>query len=89
MRFQIGHTPQVERTRVPVGKGVVGQVALTRQPILLNDVSKADYYIDAPIPTYVPSWPCRSSPRTASSASWISKASSLISSVQSTCTCSP
>jgi sigma-B regulation protein RsbU (phosphoserine phosphatase) len=47
MRFQIGHTPQVERTRVPVGKGVVGQVALTRQPILLNDVSKADYYIAA------------------------------------------
>jgi sigma-B regulation protein RsbU (phosphoserine phosphatase) len=47
MRFQIGHTPQVERTRVPVGKGVVGQVALTRQPILLNDVKTADYYIDA------------------------------------------
>jgi sigma-B regulation protein RsbU (phosphoserine phosphatase) len=47
MRFQIGHTPQVERTRVPVGKGVAGQVALTRQPILLNDVSKADYYVSA------------------------------------------
>ncbi len=47
MRYQIGHTPQVERTRVPVGKGVVGQVALTRQPILLNDVSTADYYINA------------------------------------------
>jgi phosphoserine phosphatase RsbU/P len=47
MRFQIGHTPQVERTRVPVGKGVVGQVALTRQPILLNDVKSAEYYIDA------------------------------------------
>jgi phosphoserine phosphatase RsbU/P len=47
MRFQIGHTPQVERTRVPVGKGVVGQVALTRQPLLLNDVSKVDYYISA------------------------------------------
>ncbi len=47
MRFQIGHTPAVERTRVPLGKGVVGQVALTRQPILLNDVAKADYYIDA------------------------------------------
>jgi len=45
MRFQIGHTPQVERARVPVGKGVVGQVALTRQPILLNDVSTADFYI--------------------------------------------
>ncbi len=47
MRFQIGHTPQVERTRVPVGKGVVGQVALTRQPIMLNDVSTADFYIAA------------------------------------------
>ncbi len=47
MRFQIGHTPQVERTRVPVGKGVVGQVALTRQPILLNDVAGAEFYISA------------------------------------------
>ena len=47
MRFQIGHTPEVERTRVPLGKGVVGQVALTRQAILLNDVSQADYYINA------------------------------------------
>jgi sigma-B regulation protein RsbU (phosphoserine phosphatase) len=47
MRFQIGHTPQIERTRVPVGKGVVGQVALTRQPILLNDVSTADFYVAA------------------------------------------
>ena len=47
MRFQIGHTPKVERTRIPVGKGVVGQVALTRQAILLNDVTKADYYISA------------------------------------------
>ena len=47
MRFQIGHSAEVERTRVPVGKGVVGQVALTRQAILLNDVRKADYYIDA------------------------------------------
>jgi len=47
MRFQIGHSPKVERTRLPVGKGVVGQVALTRQPILLNDVKTVDYYIDA------------------------------------------
>ncbi len=47
MRFQIGHTPQVERMRIPVGKGVAGQVALTRQPILLNDVSTADYYVSA------------------------------------------
>jgi sigma-B regulation protein RsbU (phosphoserine phosphatase) len=47
MRFQIGHTMQIERTRVPLGKGVVGQVALTRQPILLNDIATADYYISA------------------------------------------
>jgi sigma-B regulation protein RsbU (phosphoserine phosphatase) len=47
MRFQIGHTPQVERTRIPLGKGVVGQVALTRQPVLLNDVSSSGDYIPA------------------------------------------
>jgi sigma-B regulation protein RsbU (phosphoserine phosphatase) len=46
MRYQIGHTPQAERLRVPVGKGVVGQVALTRQPLLLNDVTAADFYIE-------------------------------------------
>jgi sigma-B regulation protein RsbU (phosphoserine phosphatase) len=45
MRFQIGHDSNTERTRIPVGKGVVGQVALTRQPILLNDVSTSEYYI--------------------------------------------
>ncbi|HEY3706026.1 MAG TPA: SpoIIE family protein phosphatase [Terracidiphilus sp.] len=45
MRFQIGHTPEVERMRYPLGKGVVGQVALTRQPLLLNDVSKSPAYL--------------------------------------------
>ena len=45
MRFQIGHTAQIERSRFPVGAGVVGQVALTRQPILLNDVSTSQHYI--------------------------------------------
>ena len=47
MRFQIGHSPEVERSRFPIGKGVVGQVALTRQPILLNDVSTSDIYVAA------------------------------------------
>jgi sigma-B regulation protein RsbU (phosphoserine phosphatase) len=47
MRFQIGHTPEVERTHIPLGKGIIGQVALTRQPILLNDVSTAEGYIPA------------------------------------------
>jgi sigma-B regulation protein RsbU (phosphoserine phosphatase) len=46
MRFQIGHTPEVERMRFPVGKGVVGQVALTRQPMMLNDVRSSSVYID-------------------------------------------
>ena len=45
MRFQIGHTPEVERTRIPVGKGIVGQVALTRQAILINDVTTAEGYV--------------------------------------------
>lgn len=47
MRFQIGHTPEVQRMRLPLGKGVVGQVALTRQPILLNDVSTDENYLAA------------------------------------------
>ncbi len=47
MRFQIGHSPDVQRMRFPVGKGIVGQVALTRQPILLNDVSTDPNYFAA------------------------------------------
>jgi phosphoserine phosphatase RsbU/P len=47
MRFQIGHRTETERTRMPLGKGVVGQVALTRQPILLNDVSASADYVAA------------------------------------------
>lgn len=45
VRFQIGHTTEGQRVRLPVGKGIVGQVALTRQPILLNDVSSSPHYI--------------------------------------------
>jgi len=47
VRFQIGHKPEVQRMRIPVGKGVVGQVALTRQAILLKDISQAESYIPA------------------------------------------
>ena len=47
MRFQIGHTQQAARIRIPVGKGIVGQVALTRQAILVNDVTKDERYISA------------------------------------------
>ena len=45
MRFQTGHTAEVERTPIPLGQGVVGQVALSRRAILINDVSKAENYI--------------------------------------------
>ena len=47
MRFQIGHRPEIERLRIPIGDGVVGQVAQTREPILLNDVRQASNYINA------------------------------------------
>jgi sigma-B regulation protein RsbU (phosphoserine phosphatase) len=45
MRFQIGHTAQTERMRVPMGRGVIGQVAQTRKPMLLNDVTTSEDYI--------------------------------------------
>ena len=45
MRFQIGHNVEGQRVRLPMGKGIVGQVALTRQPILVNDVSTSEHYI--------------------------------------------
>jgi phosphoserine phosphatase RsbU/P len=47
MRFQIGHTPEAERLRIKVGQGIVGQVAQERHAILVNDVSKAENYINA------------------------------------------
>jgi sigma-B regulation protein RsbU (phosphoserine phosphatase) len=47
MRFQTGHSPEVERQRIPMGKGVAGQVALTRQPVLLNDVASSEDYLPA------------------------------------------
>ncbi|MDR3740011.1 MAG: GAF domain-containing protein [Terracidiphilus sp.] len=50
VRFQIGHSPDVQRMRFPLGKGVVGQVAQARRAILLNDV--------AGDPNYVVSNPC-------------------------------
>jgi len=46
VRFQIGHTMKVERLSIPMGLGVVGQVALTRQPVLLNDVRNSEVYIE-------------------------------------------
>src|ERR1700756_3987764 len=36
MRFQIGHTPEVERMRIKLGRGVVGQAALQRNSLLIE-----------------------------------------------------
>jgi sigma-B regulation protein RsbU (phosphoserine phosphatase) len=47
MRFQIGHTPEAERLRIRLGKGVVGQAAERREAILLEDVRQAENYIAA------------------------------------------
>ena len=47
MRFQIGHTPEAERMRIKMGKGIVGQVAENRQAMLVNDVREVANYISA------------------------------------------
>ena len=46
MRFQIGHTAEAERLKIKMGKGIVGQVAQSRQAILINDVLKNEHYIN-------------------------------------------
>ena len=47
MRFQTGHTPDVERIRVKLGRGISGTAALQRRAILVEDVRKVDNYINA------------------------------------------
>lgn len=47
MRFQVGHTADIERMRVKVGKGIVGQAAATRMSVLVDDVTHSPHYIDA------------------------------------------
>jgi len=47
MRFQTGHAPDVERLRIKLGRGIVGQAAAERRSVLVEDVTKIDNYIDA------------------------------------------
>ncbi len=47
MRFQIGHNASVERARIKLGRGIVGQAAAARRSILIDDVSEAPDYISA------------------------------------------
>ena len=58
MRFQIGHTTEVERMRIKLGRGVVGQAALQRKSILVEDVRRQKT-TSTPTPTSAPSWPSR------------------------------
>lgn len=46
MRFQTGHTPEVERMRIKLGLGIVGQAAGQRKSFLIEDVRKVENYID-------------------------------------------
>jgi sigma-B regulation protein RsbU (phosphoserine phosphatase) len=45
MRFQTGHTPEAERMRIKLGHGIVGQAALQRKSIMIDDVTVAENYI--------------------------------------------
>ena len=47
MRFQTGHTPEIERMRIKLGRGITGQSALQRQSLRIEDVRTVDNYIDA------------------------------------------
>ena len=47
MRYQIGHTPEMERKRIRVGEGVVGEAAASKHPVLVNDVRTAANYVPA------------------------------------------
>ena len=47
MRFQTGHTAEIERIRIKLGRGVSGRAALERRSILVEDVSTLDNYINA------------------------------------------
>ena len=47
MRFQTGHTAEIERIRIKLGRGITGQAALLRKSILVEDVHKVENYINA------------------------------------------
>jgi len=47
MRFQIGHSPEIERVRIRLGRGITGQAALQRKSILVDDVRTVENYLDA------------------------------------------
>jgi sigma-B regulation protein RsbU (phosphoserine phosphatase) len=47
MRFQIGHEPHIQKMRIKVGEGIVGQAVEKRDAVLVGDVTREDNYINA------------------------------------------
>lgn len=47
MRFQTGHTEEAQRMRIKIGHGIVGQSALKRTSLLIEDVTRVENYINA------------------------------------------
>lgn len=47
MRFQVGHTPEVERRRLKIGQGIAGQAVERRASLRVDDVTKFEHYINA------------------------------------------
>ena len=47
MRFQTGHTEEVERIRIKLGRGISGTAALHRRSMLVRDVREVENYINA------------------------------------------
>ncbi len=47
MRFQIGHTPEIERMRIKLGRGIVGQAALRTQSDPRQRRRHVENYINA------------------------------------------
>jgi phosphoserine phosphatase RsbU/P len=48
VRFHVGYPDHLaERLRVKVGQGVTGRAAELRQPVLVDDATRSDFYIDA------------------------------------------
>ncbi len=47
MRFQTGHTADIERIRIKLGRGISGQAALQRKSMLVEDVQVVENYINA------------------------------------------
>jgi len=47
IRFQIGHTPEIERLKIKVGEGITGMAVERRSSVLVDDVRKEPRYINA------------------------------------------